>query len=79
MVSQIKRDGLAALSVPAVELIEDDHDELATTIPDDPQAQRDRMRRIGHLGTPLLALREAGLALLKEPSHLSEAAASQLQ
>lgn len=69
---QIKRDGLAALSFAAVELIEDHHDELVTTIPADPQAQRDRMRRLGHLGTALLALSKAALVLLDEPTCESE-------
>ena len=34
---ELSRNGLAALSVAAAELLEDHHDELVTTMPDDTQ------------------------------------------
>lgn len=75
---EIKRDGLAALSLAAVERIEDHHDELVTSIPNDREAQRARMLRLLQLGSDLLALGKAGLVLLNEPVHASEDAANPL-
>lgn len=74
---EIKRDGLAALSLAAVERIEDHHDELVTMISKDREAQRDRMLRLCQLGTDLLALGKAGLVLLNAQAHASEDAANQ--
>jgi hypothetical protein len=62
----VRKEGLAALCVAAVELIEDRHDELASILPDDPQIERNRMRRLRRLGTDLKVLGEAGLVLLNE-------------
>lgn len=75
---EIKRDGLTALTLAAVELIEGHHDELVTIIPNDQEAQRDRFLRLRQLGTDLLALGKAGLVLLNEPVHALEDAANQL-
>lgn len=61
---EVIRDGLAALSVAAAELVEDHHDELVSRFPDDPEVQRERMHRLRRLGSDLLALAEAGRVLL---------------
>jgi hypothetical protein len=62
---EVMTSGLAALSVAAAELIEDHHDELVTTLPESPAAQRVRMERLRQLGADLQALAEGGLVLLR--------------
>lgn len=66
---EIRRDGLAALSIAAVELIEDHHSELVTGLSEDRTAQRERMQRLRRLGADLLALGEAGLVLINDPAR----------
>lgn len=63
---EVRKQGLAALSIAAAELIEDHHDELVTIIPADRTIQRERMQRLRSLGADLLALGEAGLVLLED-------------
>lgn len=62
---EVRREGLAALSVAAAELIEDSHDRLVTTLPDDPEVQCHGMERLRRLGQEVVALGEAGLVLLE--------------
>lgn len=66
---EVRRDGLAALSVAAAELIEDHHNELVTILPDDPKSQFRLMQRLRRLGTDLTALAEAGFVLVEDPGR----------
>lgn len=61
----VRKEALPALSLAAVELIEDRHDELVMTMPDDPEVQRQRMHLLRCLGADLMALGEAGLVLVQ--------------
>lgn len=65
---EVVKDGLAALSVAAAELVEDHHEELVTILPASVEVGTARMERLQELGADLMALGEAGLVLLKHAS-----------